>query len=145
MIKTGYSPADRAAACARVGNHFGEGSLVWELISSGGWLMAPIILSSVIAVAIVFERLWVLRAARVAPAGLLGQVWQWVKDGQLDAAKLKSLRADSPLGEILAAGLANSRHGRDIMKECIQEAAGKVVHELERYLNTLGTIAAITP
>ena len=118
---------------------------MWELISSGGWLMLPIILSSVIAVAIVIERLWALRSSRVAPVNLLGQVWRWVKDGQLDAVKLKTLRADSPLGEILAAGLANSRHGREIMKECIQEAAGKVVHELERYLNTLGTIAAITP
>ena len=107
--------------------------------------MLPIILSSVIAVAIVIERLWTLRSGRVAPANLLGQVWRWVKDGQLDSTKLKTLRADSPLGEILAAGLANSRHGREIMKECIQEAAGKVVHELERYLNTLGTIAAITP
>ena len=118
---------------------------MWELISAGGWLMLPIILSSVIAVAIVIERLWALRTSRVAPVSLLGQVWRWVKDGQLDAVKLKTLRADSPLGEILAAGLANSRHGREIMKECIQEAAGKVVHELERYLNTLGTIAAITP
>lgn len=118
---------------------------MWELISAGGWLMLPIVLFSVIAVAIVIERLWTLRSSRIAPASLLGQVWRWVKDGQLDAAKLKSLRADSPLGEILAAGLANSRHGREIMKECIQEAAGKVIHELERYLNTLGTIAAIAP
>lgn len=118
---------------------------MWELISAGGWLMLPIILSSVIAVAIVLERLWALRSSRVAPPSLLGQVWRWIKDGQLDAARLKSLRADSPLGEILAAGLANTRHGREVMKESIQEAATKVIHELERYLNTLGTIAAITP
>ncbi|AQZ95618.1 MotA/TolQ/ExbB proton channel family protein [Halopseudomonas phragmitis] len=118
---------------------------MWELISAGGWLMLPILLCSVIAVAIVIERAWTLRSTRIAPPNLLGQVWRWIKDGQLDAMKLKSLRADSPLGEILAAGLANSRHGREIMKECIQEAAGKVIHELERYLNTLGTIAAITP
>lgn len=118
---------------------------MWELISAGGWLMLPIILSSVVALAIVFERLWALRSSRVAPPNLLGQVWRWIKDGQLDAARLKSLRADSPLGEILAAGLANTRHGREIMKESIQEAATKVIHELERYLNTLGTVAAITP
>lgn len=118
---------------------------MWELISAGGWLMLPIVLSSVVAVAIVFERLWALRSSRVAPANLLGQVWRWVKEGQLDAARLKSLRADSPLGEILAAGLSSTRHGREIMKESIQEAATKVIHELERYLNTLGTIAAITP
>lgn len=118
---------------------------MWELISAGGWLMLPIVLSSVVALAIVFERLWALRSSRVAPANLLGQVWRWIKDGQLDATRLKALRADSPLGEILAAGLANTRHGREIMKESIQEAATKVIHELERYLNTLGTIAAITP
>ena len=118
---------------------------MWELISAGGWLMLPILLSSVIAVAIIIERLWTLRTSRIAPPNLLGQVWRWVKDGQLDAVKLKTLRADSPLGEILASGLANARHGREIMKECIQEAASKVIHEMERYLNTLGTIAAITP
>lgn len=118
---------------------------MWELISAGGWLMLPILLSSVIAVAIVIERLWTLRASKIAPPSLLGQVWRWVKEGQLDAVKLKTLRADSPLGEILAAGLANSRHGREIMKESIQEAAGKAIHEMERYLSTLGTIAAITP
>ena len=118
---------------------------MWELISAGGWLMLPIILSSVVALAIVFERLWALRSSRVAPPNLLGQVWRWIKDGQLDATRLKTLRADSPLGEILAAGLANTRHGREIMKESIQEAATKVIHELERYLNTLGTVAAITP
>jgi len=118
---------------------------VWELISAGGWLMLPIVLSSVIAAAIVIERLWALRSSRVAPPALLGQVWQWVRDKQLDTARLKSIRGDSPLGEIMAAGLSNSKHGREIMKESIQEAAGKVIHELERYLNTLGTIAAITP
>jgi biopolymer transport protein ExbB len=118
---------------------------VWELISAGGWLMLPILVSSVIAVAIVIERLWTLRSGKIAPPSLLGQVWRWVKDGQMDAEKLKTLRADSPLGEVLAAGLANSRHGREIMKESIQEAAGKVIHEMERYLSTLGTIAAITP
>lgn len=118
---------------------------MWELISAGGWLMLPIILSSVIAAAIVIERLWTLRSRRVAPPALLGQVWQWVREGKLDAERLRSLRSDSPLGEIMAAGLNNSKHGREIMKESIQEAAGKVIHELERYLNTLGTVAAITP
>ncbi|PKM05362.1 MAG: biopolymer transporter ExbB [Gammaproteobacteria bacterium HGW-Gammaproteobacteria-6] len=118
---------------------------MWELISAGGWLMLPIVLSSVIAVAIIIERLWALRSSRVAPQSLLGQVWRWIRDGQMDAGKLKSLRSNSPLGEVMAAGLANAKHGREIMKECIQEAAGKVIHELERYLNTLGTIAAITP
>lgn len=118
---------------------------MWELIQAGGWLMLPIILSSVVAAAIVLERLWTLRSARVAPPNLVGQTWRWVKEGQMDANRLKTLRADSPLGEILSAGLANAHHGREVMKECIQEAASKVIHEFERYLSTLGTIAAVSP
>jgi len=125
---------------------FSEGAFtVWELVKSGGWMMLPIILSSVVAMAIVVERLWTLRASRVTPPHLLGQVWMWIKDKQLTSDKLKALRADSPLGEILAAGLANSRHGREIMKECIEEAASRVIHDLERYISTLGTIAAMAP
>ena len=113
--------------------HFFEGIVtVWELVKSGGWMMLPIILSSVAALGIIVERLWTLRASRVTPEHLLGQVWVWIKDKQMDKEKLKQLRADSPLGEILAAGLANSRHGREIMKECIEEAAARVIHELER-------------
>lgn len=118
---------------------------MWELIKSGGWIMLPIVVCSIIAVAIVAERLWTLRPSRISPPHLLGQVWRWVKDKQMDQAKFQELRAGSPLGQILAAGLANSRHGRDIMKESIQEAGVKVVSELERYLTPLGTIAAITP
>jgi len=108
-------------------------------------MMLPIILSSIVALAIIAERLWTLRVSRVAPAHLLGQVWRWIKDKQLNSQKLKELRASSPLGEVLAAGLANSKHGREIMKECIEEAASRVIHELERYLNALGSIAAMAP
>ena len=118
---------------------------MWELIKSGGWIMLPIVVCSIIAVAIVAERLWTLRPSRISPPHLLGQVWRWMQDQQMDQAKFQELRAGSPLGQILAAGLANSRHGRDIMKESIQEAGVKVVSELERYLTPLGTIAAITP
>lgn len=118
---------------------------MWELVQAGGWMMLPIILSSIAATAIVAERLWTLRKSRVAPPELLGQVWKQIKGKQLSAQKLKDLRANSPLGEILAAGLANSKHGREIMKECIEEAASGVIHELERYLNALGTIAAMAP
>lgn len=119
--------------------------IVWELVKAGGWMMLPIILCSIAAAGIVAERLWTLRASRITPPSLLAQVWRWIKEKKLNNEKLKELRANSPLGEILAAGLANSRHGREIMKECIQEAAARVIHELERYLNTLGTIAGIAP
>ncbi len=108
-------------------------------------MMLPIILCSIAATAIIAERLWTLRISRVSPPHLLGQVWRQIKDKQLNSQKLKDLRASSPLGEVLAAGLANSKHGREIMKECIEEAASRVIHELERYLNALGTIAAMAP
>ncbi len=107
--------------------------------------MLPIILCSIATVAIVAERLWTLRVSRIAPPHLLGQVWRMIKDKQLNKEKLKELRSNSPLGQILAAGLTNSKHGREIMKECIEESASKVIHELERYLNALGTIAAMAP
>lgn len=118
---------------------------MWELVKAGGWIMLPIILCSIAAAGIVAERLWTLRASRVTPPHLLGQVWRWIKDKQLSNDKLKELRNNSPLGQILAAGLANSKHGREIMKECIEEAAARVIHELERYLTALGTIAAVAP
>lgn len=118
---------------------------MFELVQAGGWLMIPIILCSVISAAICVERFWTLRSAQVAPKNLLAQVWIWIRNNQLDNRKLRDLRSGSPLGQILAAGLSNSRKGREIMKESIEEVAAQVVHEMERYLNTLGTIAAITP
>ena len=118
---------------------------MFELLKAGGWLMIPIMLCSVAALAICVERYWTLNPARVAPANLLAQVWGWIKNNQLDSARMKQLRQSSPLGRILATGLSNSRHGRDVMKESIEEAAGHVVHDLERYIDTLGTIAIISP
>jgi biopolymer transport protein ExbB len=107
--------------------------------------MIPILLSSVVVLAICIERLFTLNARKIAPPHLLATVWQQLKADQLDTGRLKTLRQSSPLGRILAAGLSNAYHGREVMKESIQEAASHVVHELERYLNTLGTIAAVTP
>ncbi|MEH6589695.1 MAG: MotA/TolQ/ExbB proton channel family protein [Halioglobus sp.] len=116
-----------------------------ELLTAGGILMIPIMICSVVVLAISIERLYTLNAKKIAPPHLLATVWQQLKADQLDAAKIKVLRQSSPLGRILAAGLSNAYHGRDVMKESIQEAASHVVHDLERYLNTLGTIAAVTP
>lgn len=118
---------------------------MFELVQAGGWLMIPIILCSIISVAICVERFWTLRPSQVAPKNLLAQVWGWIRSNQMDNKRLKETRDGSPLGQILVAGLSNARRGRDIMKESIEETAGHVVHELERYLNTLGTIAVITP
>jgi biopolymer transport protein ExbB len=118
---------------------------VLELLVAGGWLMVFIVFSSIVALAICIERLYTLNAKKIAPPHLLATVWKQLKRGEMDAARLKTLRQASPLGRILAAGLGNAYHGRDVMKESIQEAAAHVVHDLERYLNTLGTVAAVTP
>jgi biopolymer transport protein ExbB len=118
---------------------------VFELIQAGGLLMLPIIACSVVALAITVERFWMLRVTRVLPRHLVAQVWNWVRNRQIDAGRLHALRSGSPLGRILAAGLVNLQHDRTIMKEAIEDAGRHVVLELERYLNTLGTIAAVTP
>ena len=118
---------------------------MFELVSAGGWLMVPIILCSIIAAAICVERFWTLRSSQVAPKNLLAQVWAWIKNNEMDTRRLRELRASSPLGQILAAGISSHRRGRELMKENIEEVANHVVHELERYLNTLGTVAAISP
>jgi len=107
--------------------------------------MLPIILCSIITIAVTIERFWTLNPNKIAPRNQLGQVWNWIQTNQMDAEKLKELRRSSPLGRILAAGLSNSRHGREIMKDSIEEAASQVIHEMERFLNTLGTIASVSP
>jgi len=118
---------------------------VFELVRSGGMMMLPIILCSIVAIAIVIERFWTLNPSRIAPRNALAEVWGKLRHNQLDAAQLRELRMSSPLGQILAAGLVNAKSGRAIMTESIEQAAVHVVHDMERYLSTLGTIAAITP
>ena len=116
-----------------------------ELLLAGGWVMILIVLSSVVALAICIERFYTLNPRKIAPPHLLATVWKQLKRGELDGEKLRNLKQSSHLGRILAAGLGNAYHGRDVMKESIQEAASHVIHDLERYLNTLGTIAAVAP
>lgn len=118
---------------------------MFELVKSGGWLMLPIILASVVMLGIVLERLWTLRPSRIAPQETLPKVWQWMKAHKLNDSVVAQLRSESPLGEILAVGIANASQGREIMKERIEAQATQVVHRLERYLSMLGTIAAVTP
>jgi len=118
---------------------------VFELVTAGGWLMLPIIACSIAAMTIIAERLWAYRRKRVIPANLAAHVWKLYKANQLTAAHVATVRDSSPLGRILAAALVNHRHSREVMKEAIEEEGHQVVHELERYLNTLGTIAAISP
>lgn len=116
-----------------------------ELIQAGGWLMVPILIGSVLAVAIILERLWALRRRSILPEALRERVAELAEAGRVEARYLDALRASSPLGRILAAGLASRGHGRAVMAEAIEDAGRHEAHRLERYLNTLGTIAAISP
>lgn len=116
-----------------------------ELVKSGGWLMLPIIACSIVALAIIAERYWTLRASRVAPDGLVVEVWRMVEQERLSEERVEALRDHSALGRILVAGLAVRELSRGEVKENIEDVGRHVVHDLERYLNTLGTIAAITP
>ncbi len=116
-----------------------------SIIVAGGWLMIPLILCSIAVIAIAIERFWTLNPKKIAPKHQLAQVWAWIKNNQVNAERLRELKQSSELGKILAAGLSNSRNGRETMKDSIQEAANQVIHGMERYIGALGTIAAVAP
>lgn len=116
-----------------------------EILQSGGWLMVPILLCSIVAAAIAGERLWTLQRGRVLPENLLARTWTPLKSGGLDAQKLRELCSGSSLGNVFAAGIANHRRGREVVKQAMVEATDQVSHELERYLTSLGIIAQISP
>jgi biopolymer transport protein ExbB len=118
---------------------------VFEVIKNGGWMMVPIIICSIAAMAIICERLWSLQRKRIIPADLVPYIWQLHRDNKLDDSTLRLIKHSSPLGRILAAGLLNRKHGREMMKTSIEEVGRQVAHEMERYLNALGSIASITP
>lgn len=107
--------------------------------------MIPILMCSVIAVGIIVERFWTLKSGRVLPKNLVNQIWTWVKNGELDDQRIKAIYESSALGRVLAAGLVNRNHSREIMKESIETTGRQVALELERFLNTLGTIAVVSP
>jgi biopolymer transport protein ExbB len=118
---------------------------VFELIRSGGWLMWPIVVCSILALAIIVERCWSLRRSVVAPRDLMSEIQGMTLGDRLTNEQINSVRETSALGQILAAGLSRQTQQAFLVKDAIEEAGGHVVHELERYLNALGTIAATTP
>ena len=118
---------------------------MWELVRAGGPFMAPIILCSIAAVGILLERLWTLQRKRVLPEELIKKLSSFAEGGQVTPKFIDALEKNSPLGRVLAAALANRDRGREIMMERVQDTGRHVVHELERFLNTLGTIASISP
>lgn len=116
-----------------------------EIIYAGGWLMLPIVLCSILAVTIIAERFWTLRRSVVTPPNVGQQVQEWAARHELDKRHIDQLRDSSSLGRILAAALANRHRPRELIKESVEDTGRHVVHELERFLNTLGTIAGISP
>ena len=108
--------------------------------------MVPIILCSIIAMAIIIESFWSLQEKKIIPhQQMVAQIWKWAQDNNLTGERIKELRDSSPLGRILASGLMNANQSREVMKESIVDTGRHVTHELERYLNMLGTISVITP
>jgi biopolymer transport protein ExbB len=118
---------------------------VWSIIEAAGWPIWPLIIASIIALALIFERLWSLRQSVVAPVGLVDQVLAEFRQSGVTPELLARTAQRGPLGRILAAGLANVKSPRPVMKEAIEEVGRVVTHELERFLTTLGTIAAMSP
>lgn len=118
---------------------------MFEIVKAGGPVMMPIILASIIAAAIFLERLWTLQQRRVLPAELTEKVWKWVERREIQDKHIVALQQNSPLGKILAAGLANRHRDRAIIKEAIEDTGRHVVHELERFIGALGTIASVSP
>ncbi|MDC8015202.1 MotA/TolQ/ExbB proton channel family protein [Tahibacter soli] len=112
---------------------------------AGGWALAPILVCSAMALAIILERFWTLRRKAVIPPELGEQVRAWARTRKLDPSHIDTLSKNSPLGELLAAALNVRNRPREIIKERIEDTGRHVVHRLERFLNTLGTIALISP
>ncbi|MCW8831683.1 MAG: MotA/TolQ/ExbB proton channel family protein, partial [Gammaproteobacteria bacterium] len=118
---------------------------MFEMVKSGGWLMVPIILCSMVSVAIIVERFWSLRIDKVLPKHLVATVWNAVKNDTFQTSDIETLSRKSALGRILSAGLINRNQPRERIKESIEERGREVVHELERFLDILGTISSISP
>jgi biopolymer transport protein ExbB len=118
---------------------------MFEIVKAGGIMMGPIVLASIVAAAIFLERLWTLQSKRVLPAELTQKVWRWVEQRQIQDKHIAALQQNSPLGKILAAGLMNRNRDRTVIRESIEDTGRHVVHELERFIGTLGTIASLTP
>lgn len=118
---------------------------MWQIILAAGWPIWPLIIASVVAVAIIGERLFALRENIIAPKNLLPEVQKWLATGGINKEMIERLEQNSQLGRVFATALATAKQSRDITKESIEETARAVAHELEKYLATLGTIATVAP
>ena len=118
---------------------------MFAILQAAGWPIYPLLLASIIAVALIIERASALRRVRIVPLGLLESVIADYRQGGVNEQMLRRLESHSPLGRLFAAGLRNVGSSREVMKEAIEESGRGVAHELERFLTSLGTIASISP
>ncbi len=118
---------------------------MFSIILAAGWPIWPLLFASIVAVALIIERLSALRRPKILPAGLLQRVIAEYRQQGVNESLIAGLERQSPLGRVLAAGLRNVGSSREVMREAIEETGAVVAHELERYLTTLGTIASISP
>ena len=118
---------------------------MWEIILAAGWPIWPLIFASIIALAIIGERFWSLRVEIVAPSDLLPEVQKLLNQGTIKKDVIAKIKEHSLLGEIFASALANSNTSAAHIKEAIEETGRAVNYKLEKYLSTLGTIAAVAP
>lgn len=116
-----------------------------EIIKAAGWPIYPLLLASIVTLAIIVERLWVLRSNVIAPPELLPEVQRWLGQGGVNSEALAKLQQHSLLGEIFASALSNASSSREVVKESIEETGRAVAHKLEKNLTTLGTIATVSP
>jgi biopolymer transport protein ExbB len=118
---------------------------VWEIIQAAGWPIWPLILTSIIGVAIILERFWSLRKSQIIPEGLIVEIKTMIKQNNLDNNKVNILKNSSPLGDLLAVAIAKRKDSVEVIKSALDERAGIIVHNLERYLGVLVTIATVAP
>jgi biopolymer transport protein ExbB len=118
---------------------------VFEILKTGGLIMIPLVLASIVMIGIILERFWSLRMSAVVPPKLGAEVRQWARTAKIEKDHVEKLRTNSPLGAVLASVVANRQRSRDVIRDKAEAAGRQVVHQLNRYLNTLGTIAIISP
>lgn len=118
---------------------------MWQIILAAGWPIWPLIIASVVAVAIIGERSFALREGIISPKNLLPEVQKWLAAGGINKDMIDRLEQNSMLGRVFATALATAKQSRDVTKESIEETARAIAHELEKYLATLGTIATVAP
>lgn len=118
---------------------------MWEIIQAAGWPIWPLILTSVIGVAIILERFWSLRKSQIIPEGLMVEINTMIKQNDIDSNKLEILKNSSPLGDLLSVAISKRKNSVEIIKSALDERVGIIIHNLERYLGVLVTIATVAP